>query len=66
MHRPGRQLLFSSCRQPAVPCRRCDRGNRYCGRACARQAREDARRETTSRYQSSFRGRLAHAARSRR
>ena len=66
MDRPGRQFLCARCRQPVVLCSRCDRGNRYCGRACSRQARDNARRETTSRYQRSFRGRLAHAARSRR
>ena len=66
MDRPGRQFLCARCRQQAVLCTRCDRGNRYCGRACRRQARDDARRKTASRYQRSYRGRLAHAARSRR
>lgn len=66
MDRPGRQFLCARCRKQVVLCSRCDRGNRYCGRACARQARVDGRRKTTSRYQRSFRGRLAHAARSRR
>ena len=66
MDRPGRQFLCARCRKQVVLCSRCDRGNRYCGRACARQARDDARRETAGRYQRSFRGRLAHAARSRR
>lgn len=66
MDRPGRQFLCARCRLPVVLCSRCDRGNRYCGRACGRQARDDARRETASRYQRSYRGRLTHAARSRR
>jgi len=66
MDRPGRQFLCARCRLPVVLCSRCDRGNRYCGRACRRQARDDARRETASRYQRSYRGRLTHAARSRR
>ena len=66
MDRPGRQFLCARCRLPVVLCSRCDRGNRYCGRACRRQARDDARRETAGRYQRSYRGRLTHAARSRR
>jgi hypothetical protein len=66
MDRPGRQFLCARCRKQVVLCSRCDRGNRYCGRACRRQARDDARRETASRYQRSYRGRLTHAARSRR
>ena len=66
MDRPGRQFLCARCRLPVVLCSRCDRGNRYCGRACRRHAREDARRETASRYQRSYRGRLTHAARSQR
>jgi hypothetical protein len=47
-------------------CSRCDRGQRYCGRACSRAARDDSRREAGRRYQRSRRGRVAHAARSRR
>jgi hypothetical protein len=47
-------------------CSRCDRGQRYCGRACSRAARQDSRRESARRYQRSRAGRLAHAARSRR
>jgi hypothetical protein len=47
-------------------CSRCDRGQRYCGRACSRAAREDSRRQIARRYQCSRAGRIAHAARSRR
>jgi hypothetical protein len=47
-------------------CSRCDRGQRYCGRACSRSAREDSRRQAARRYQCSRAGRIAHAARSRR
>jgi len=47
-------------------CSRCDRGQRYCGRACSRAARLESRRAAGRRYQSSRAGRLAHAARSRR
>jgi hypothetical protein len=47
-------------------CSRCDRGQRYCGRACSRAARLESRRAAGRRYQRSRAGRLAHAARSRR
>jgi hypothetical protein len=47
-------------------CSRCDRGQRYCGRACSRAARDDSRRQTARRYQCSRAGRIAHAVRSRR
>jgi hypothetical protein len=49
-----------------VLCSQCDRGNRYCSRPCWRLSRDAARREAAHRYQSSRRGRLAHAERSRR
>jgi len=47
-------------------CSRCDRGQRYCGRACSRAARLESQRAAARRYQSSRAGRMAHAARSRR
>jgi len=59
-------FLCARCRTRVVLCSRCDRGNRYCGPACWRLARNAARRETARRYQRSRRGRLTHAARSRR
>jgi hypothetical protein len=49
-----------------VLCSQCDRGNRYCSRPCWRLSRDAARRDAGRRYQSSRRGRLAHAERSRR
>src|SRR6218665_1006309 len=66
MDQPGRLFLCARCRQQVVLCSRCDRGNRYCGRACWRLSREAAAREAGSRYQRSYRGRLAHAQRARR
>ena len=47
-------------------CRRCDRGDRYCSRACARQARHATLRAASRRYQQSRRGRGYHAARQAR
>jgi hypothetical protein len=58
--------VCARCRAQVLLCSRCDRGQRYCGRACSRAAREQARREAGRRYQRSRAGRIAHAARSRR
>ncbi len=41
-------------------CSRCDRGQRYCGPACRRQARLRQHREANRRYQQSPEGRLDH------
>jgi hypothetical protein len=64
--RPARLFVCARCRAQVLLCSHCDRGNRYCGRGCRREAREAARREAGKRYQRSHRGRTAHAARSRR
>ena len=64
--RPARLFLCAGCRVQVVLCSRCDRGNRYCGRACWRLVRNAARRKAARRYQCSRPGRIAHAARSRR
>jgi hypothetical protein len=42
-----------------------DRGNIYCARGCAEEARRSAQRAASERYQSSYRGRLNHAERAR-
>ena len=66
----GRLFLCAGCRAQMLDgpllCSRCDRGNRYCDRACWRRVHDAARREAADRYQRSYRGRLAHAARTRR
>ena len=66
MDRPARLFLCALCRVQVVLCSHCDRGDRYCSRACWRQVHDVARREAARRYQCSRRGRIAHAARSRR
>jgi hypothetical protein len=58
--------VCARCREQVLLCSRCDRGQRYCGRACSRAARLESRRAAGRRYQRSRAGRLAHAARSRR
>jgi hypothetical protein len=59
-------FLCSRCRAQVLLCSHCDRGQHYCGRECSGAARRERRREAAQRYQQSRRGRLAHAARSRR
>ena len=66
MDQPARLYLCARCRVQVILCSRCDRGNRYCGRVCWRQARTEARRQAAQRYQRSWRGRVCHAQRSRR
>jgi len=63
---PARLFLCASCRAQAVICSCCDRGQIYCAGDCARHARRHAQGAAGRRYQSSRRGRLAHAARARR
>jgi hypothetical protein len=62
----GRLFLCSRCRAQVVVCRRCDRGQIYCGGACSTQARRASVAAAGRRYQASRRGRFAHAARARR
>jgi hypothetical protein len=62
----ARLFLCARCRTQVLLCSRCDRGQIYCGGDCAQQARRHAQREAAHRYQASRRGRLMHAARSRR
>lgn len=66
MSQTGRMYLCARCREQAVVCRRCDRGQIYCGKGCATQARRQAQRDASRRYQASDRGRVVHAERSRR
>lgn len=66
MPQTGRMFLCAGCRVQVVLCRRCDRGQIYCGRPCAAAARWAAQKAASQRYQSSRPGRFAHAARARR
>jgi len=47
-------------------CRRCDRGNIYCGLRCSFAARMESLRAAGKRYQDSPKGRMNHALRQRR
>jgi hypothetical protein len=63
---PARLFVCVGCRSQALICSCCDRGQIYCAGDCADRARHHAQRAAGRRYQSSRRGRLAHAVRARR
>ena len=60
-----RFFVCARCRCQALVCSRCDRGQVYCGRDCALEARRCNQREARRRYQATSRGRNMHAERSR-
>jgi hypothetical protein len=62
----ARLFVCVGCRASAVICSCCDRGQIYCAGECARRARRGTQRAAGRRYQTSRRGRLAHAVRERR
>lgn len=64
--RSGRLLSCARCGVHSLICRYCDRGQIYCAGDCAQEARRSAQRAAGRRYQASWRGRFAHAARARR
>ena len=66
MESSARVLHCARCRRQVVICRRCDRGNIYCGRQCSRPARRESLRAAARRYQHSRAGRVKHAERQRR
>ena len=63
---PARLFLCADCRAQAVICSCCDRGQVYCAGNCAQRARRRKQDAAGRRYQTSRRGRLAHAERARR
>jgi hypothetical protein len=63
---PARLFACARCRAQVMICSCCDRGQIYCAGGCAQVARYHARRAAGQRYQTSRRGRLAHAVRARR
>jgi len=62
----GRLFLCVRCRTQVLICSHCDRGQIYCRDSCAQEARYHAQRAAGRRYQTSRRGRVAHAVRARR
>lgn len=65
MEPPVRRYLCARCSILVLICSRCDRGNRYC-KDCASTQRARCVRAAGKRYQSSQRGRHAHARRQQR
>jgi hypothetical protein len=51
------------CAQQVRICSNCDRGNRYCAGECAALRRRESLLRAARRYQRSYRGACAHAAR---
>lgn len=66
MEPTARLFNGARCHRQVAICSHCDRGNRYCGRRCARAARRESLRAAGRRYQNGRRGRHRHAARQRR
>ena len=66
MENTARLFNCARCHRQVVICRRCDRGNIYCGPGCSYRSRHESRRAAARRYQRSRRGRMAHAKRQRR
>jgi hypothetical protein len=65
MELPPRRYLCACCRTAVIICSHCDRGNRYCGAACATKVRTRCMQKASRDYQCSLPGRHAHAARQR-
>ena len=62
----ARLFNCARCHCQVVLCSHCDRGQIYCGRACAQAARRQSTHAAGRRYQHGRRGRRAHAERQRR
>jgi hypothetical protein len=65
-HADIRLFNCARCHGQVRICRRCDRGNIYCGRRCSGAARIESLRAAGKRYQVSPKGRMNHALRQRR
>jgi len=63
---PARLFVCARCRAQVLICSCCDRGQIYCAGHCAPYARRHSLLAAGRRYQTSRRGRLAHAERARR
>jgi hypothetical protein len=62
----SRLFLCNHCRRQVVICRRCDRGQVYCGPDCSLGVRRRNQRDARRRYQATDQGRRMHAERSRK
>jgi len=66
MQNTARLYSCQRCRTQVVICSRCDRGQRYCGGACAQDARATSLKCAAKKHQTSRAGRFNNAARQRR
>jgi len=66
MNPSARLYHCARCHCQVIICRHCDRGNVYCGEACAKPARADTLRRARKKYQFSRAGRFANAQRQHR
>ena len=66
MEETARLYHCARCRCQVIICSHCDRGNIYCNKSCADQARRASQNTAGKRYQRTRRGRFKHAARQRR
>lgn len=64
--RSARIFNCARCHIQVAICSHCDRGNIYCGSACAKQAAVQNHRRANAIYQQSLKGRLKHAKRQQR
>lgn len=61
----GVQLKCAHCGSVFTLCRHCWRGNRYCGKVCASEAKVRSHRVSQRRYTKTVRGRESHRRRQR-
>ena len=61
-----RRFYCARCHAVMVLCRRCDRGQRYCGPRCSEGARHESLRRAGRRHRRTVTGRQANAERQRR
>ena len=66
MNSSSRRYHCARCMCQVIICRRCDRGNVYCGKDCAKPARSQSKKRAAKRYQRSRRGRHTPPERQRR
>jgi hypothetical protein len=66
MESTSRLYLCLFCHQQVIICRKCDRGNIYCGPTCATLARIKSLQLAGARYQATVNGKRHHAARQAR
>jgi hypothetical protein len=66
MNLTARLFNCAHCHRQVIICSHCDRGNIYCGVVCSKTVRRLSLRLSGKRYQSTYRGRVKHAARQQR